>query len=238
MTIEARAVDYDRVWEEVYGDVQRFGPTHFHTLRLCRKLLTGISFQTVLDVGCGPGHNLNYLRQFNPQAQVSGIDISEACIHQACASLPGRYFTMDIQRDYLRETFDLVFCCYLLEHLKDDGAALKNMRRMTRKHLLISTILGNYDRYQRTERLFGHVRNYHREELENKVRKAGFQVVSSLQWGFPFYSPLFRITANIIPTYGVGKFGFHEKLAARCLRALFYLNLFHRGDVITLLASV
>ena len=36
------------------------------------------------------------------------------------------------------------------------------------------------------------MRNYARGELVRKLEETGFVVVSVIEWGFPFYSPLYR----------------------------------------------
>src|SRR5581483_4936825 len=48
--------DYDRIWDEVYGDIQDLGPTHRHMTRIIRRLLAPLEYRSVLDVGVGFGH--------------------------------------------------------------------------------------------------------------------------------------------------------------------------------------
>src|SRR6266849_6081779 len=49
------------MWRDVYGDVARWGATHRHMKRIIRRLLVGIRYDSALDVGCGPGDNLEML---------------------------------------------------------------------------------------------------------------------------------------------------------------------------------
>src|SRR5207302_4460478 len=50
---------YDEVWANVYGDIQEHGPVHRHLARLVRRVLAGLEYSTVIDIGCGPGHNFD-----------------------------------------------------------------------------------------------------------------------------------------------------------------------------------
>ena len=62
----------------------------------------------------------------------------------------------------------------------------------------------------------GHVRNYRRGELEEKLRSTGFVVERAIYWGFPFYSPLARTVQNHT-SVGSGDYGALASLAAKAM---------------------
>jgi hypothetical protein len=125
----------------------------------------------------------------------------------------------------------------VLEHLHDDVAALRNMRAMAGKYLLVTTIAGDFERYRRWDERLGHVRNYRPGELEQKVSMVGFTVRRTIYWGFPFYSPLVRRLQNYCQI-GIGQFDRTASLAATFLYWLYFLNSRRRGDILVLLAEV
>lgn len=45
-------IDYDRGWRE-WGDMIRWSPAPFHRRRLMLQLAEDLSFDSILDVGCG-----------------------------------------------------------------------------------------------------------------------------------------------------------------------------------------
>jgi hypothetical protein len=107
---------------------------------------------------------------------------------------------------------------------------------MTRKYLVVSTPQG---RMREFERQFGHVRNYVPGELVHKVESAGFTVLNVVEWGFPFYSPLYRNILDLTNSKGTtGEFGAFRKLTANLIYWLFLLNSSTRGDEIFVLARV
>ena len=87
--------------------------------------------RTWLDVGCGTGRHLSYLRR---RYSVTGIDASRAMLRVARRRLPGvRLVLGDMRTFALDETFDVVSCLYsAIGHLaaeRDLRAAFANFAR-------------------------------------------------------------------------------------------------------------
>jgi SAM-dependent methyltransferase len=226
---------YDQMWNEVYGDLQRFGPAQRHMRRLLRGMLGSLEYETVLDVGCGAGDSLSLLTEGRDLRRLCGVDVSVEALRRIRARFPGDFRELDIESERLDEGFDLVFSSLVLEHLPNDLEALHNMRSMTRRHLLVTTIAGSFERYRSWDERMGHVRNYQVGELEEKVTAAGFTVESAVYWGFPFYSPLVRLLQNRMsaePSYGAVARGI-----AQLTYWLYFLNSRRRGDLLLLLAK-
>lgn len=230
--------NYDEVWDKIYGDMQETGPVHRHLHRIVHKLLTTLDYDSVLDVGSGPGYNYGLLTQ-GRKLDFGGMDISAAAINQARNSFNGEFWQGDIQQEQtpVERTWDLVYCSLVLEHLPKDEAALRNMRKMTGRYLLVTTIAGNYERYRVWDERVGHVRNYQAGELEQKLIAAGYKVRESIYWGFPFYNPLARTLQNYTKV-GTAKFNKTTKIVANFLYWLYFLNLSRHGDLLIILAEV
>jgi len=89
----------------------------------------------VLDVGCGPGVIAMEIARRFPSAEVAAIDASQARVSQcqmrlaslpnACAQRADATFI-----PFPDESFDLVFCRFLLEYLPNRAAALHEMTRV------------------------------------------------------------------------------------------------------------
>jgi len=230
------AAAYDHAWESKWDDMKKFGPFSRHIRRNLKYLIRPLQFESVLDVGCGQGSLLEELRSEFPHIKPHGIDISGSAVELARQRVPdGRFWVLDITKESLAEEIDLVVCSEVLEHIPDDITALKNLRQTTGKYLVISTPQG---RMRRFEKEVGHVRNYSRGELARKVEKSGFEVVSVLEWGFPFYSPLYRNLLELTGSKGTtGEFGPTRKFISKVIYCLFLLNSSNRGDEIFVLAK-
>lgn len=232
--------DYERIWQGTWGDMQRFGPVHRHHRRIFSQLLRELprhEIKTIADIGCGEGSNLYFLRSEFPNARLFGFDISNTAIEAARLNVDAEFALLDIQKEIPLQKFDLVFCSDVIEHLEDDMTALRNIRRMTHERALVATIQG---RMRRNETAIGHVRNYAYGELRQKMELAGFEILRVTEWGYPFYSPIFRDVVSFSPaseTFSYGKYGFFKKLVSNVLYNLFLLNRHDKGDIIFILAK-
>ncbi len=124
---------------------------HTHTNPLQRLLLENffktlvsiirpLSVRSILDVGCGEGFTLNRLQQENIGEKLEGVDFLKTAIQLGEKQYPqltlkeGSIY--DLQ--YKNNSFDLVFCTEVLEHLEDPQKALKELVRVSKKYLLLS----------------------------------------------------------------------------------------------------
>ena len=148
----------------------------------------------------------------------------------------GQFRRLDLEEDLLDRRFDLVVCSEVLEHIQDDMSAIRHLRAMTNKYLIVSSPQGRMRSLEPAA--YGHVRNYARGELVAKLKQAGLHVSQVIEWGFPLYSPLYRDLMNLIGGRGTtGQYGAGQKLAAQILYLLFKLNSSKRGDELVVLAE-
>lgn len=225
---------YDKLWRKTWGDMQRFGPVHRHTLENLVRTVSSLNVKSVLDVGCGSGENLAALATLG-RYELGGVDISQEALRLASQRVPSaRLVQLDVQHHALPERFDLVMSIQVVEHLPDDMAAFRNIASMSNDYVFISTMRG---RMRRSEIAIGHVRNYSEIELRQKLESAGLKVMEVSGWGFPFYSPLYRSVAEWFPgELLTGSITPAGKIAARALYYLYRFNWSGKGDVISALA--
>lgn len=232
-------IDYDKIWSDVWGDMQIYGPVHRHHRRIFHGLLRDIpvaEIQTIADAGCGEGSNLLFLKQIFPRASLFGFDLSETALARAKKNLSAAFQQLNIEKSPLPGSYDLVICSDVVEHLDDDKTALEHIYQATRKYALVASVQGRMRTYEKS---IGHVRSYAYGELPDKMQTAGFTVSRTVSWGFPFYSPLYRDLFNYFPVAeqaSHGNYGSLKKLVCRLLYAVFNLNRSDRGDIIFVFA--
>ena len=93
--------------------------------------------KTVLDVGCGIGGTSRYLAKKFPEAQVTGITISEEQIARATAlaserGIPNAKFELvdALNMKFADDSFDLVWACESGEHMPDKEKYVQEMARV------------------------------------------------------------------------------------------------------------
>ncbi|MBI1826547.1 MAG: class I SAM-dependent methyltransferase [Planctomycetes bacterium] len=88
--------------------------------------------ERVLEVGCGGGH---ILKMF-PQAELTGVDVSGRMLEKSRRNLSG--FRVNLLQGELEEvrlpaeSFDVIVCSEVLEHVVDPDEMLRSMRRLLR----------------------------------------------------------------------------------------------------------
>ncbi len=227
------APSYDQIWSGGWDDMRRYGPMARHSRRLMREMSEGLKPRSILDVGCGEGSLLAALAAAHPAATLAGVEISENAVALAKRGLPSADVSaLDVSTARLNKTFDLVVCADVVEHIADDQAAMNNMSAMTASGgaVIVATLQG---RMRRFEADIGHMRNYAKGELATKMTAAGLTVDKTIEWGFPFYSPLYRDLLETIGNRGtMGAFGPGKKLMSHLIYTVFLLNSARRGDYI------
>jgi len=155
--------------------------------RACRDL--GKVRPRILDVGCGTGANLQMLSRFGV---AEGVDVSVAALdfcrarglakvkQGAAESLP-----------YEDAAFDLVTGLDVVEHLDDDIAGLKEMRRVLRPGgravLFVPAFMFLWGVQ---DDISHHRRRYTLPDLKRKLREAGLTVERATYANLTFFAPI------------------------------------------------
>jgi SAM-dependent methyltransferase len=110
----------------------------------------------VLEAGCGVGAQTAHLVAGSPGARIVAVDVSEESLERARARVGARVAArvgaagVEFRRADLYElpfggaSFDHVFVCFVLEHLKDPERALAELRRVLRPGGSITVIEGDH----------------------------------------------------------------------------------------------
>ena len=87
----------------------------------------------ILDVGCGEGSVLGYIKGKNNKQKLTGIDISSLAINTAKSKHPQIKFMLlkDEELPFFDNNFDLTFTTYTLEHLINPLDTINEMIRVT-----------------------------------------------------------------------------------------------------------
>ena len=146
----------------------------------------------ILDVGCGTGANLLMLSQYG---EAEGVDISEDAL-AFCRErgLDKVKLGAGEELPYEDATFDLVTAFDVVEHMDDDLAGLKEMRRVLRPggHALIFVPTFMF-LWGLQDDVSNHRRRYRLPELRRVLEQAGFEIERSSYANITFFMPILLI---------------------------------------------
>ena len=124
-----------RGYDRVYGDAQLLDeylhPERFAFYRELADVAARLRPNSVIDVGCGTGNLLHELVERAAPERVVGIDYTRSGVRRAAQLVPGGEFLVaDIYDLSLDETFDVVLCTEVLEHVPDPAGAVQCLLRL------------------------------------------------------------------------------------------------------------
>jgi SAM-dependent methyltransferase len=134
----------------------------------------------ILDAGCGTGVGTEYLVHLNPQAQVTGIDLSEEAINvarQRCRRSGADRVELQNLSIYdvsqLDDSFDYINCVGVLHHLPDPVAGIQALANRLKPgglmHVFVYAELGRREIYLAQQAL-GLLQGGDRQNFQEGVR--------------------------------------------------------------------
>jgi SAM-dependent methyltransferase len=87
----------------------------------------------VLDLGCGDGSSVDYFRATDPSVEWVGLDLRHSAEVDSRTRSDARFETFDgVSIPFEQESFDLVYCKQVMEHVRSPAPLLAEARRVLR----------------------------------------------------------------------------------------------------------
>lgn len=169
-------------------------------IRLFKRIVEAIpksgQFRSVLDLGCGRGDFLRYLKQHRPELSLTGIDLSPNTAAEGI-----RYVQGDILTQAFDLQYDVVVSLAVIEHISEVKAFAKRLAELTRPSGLVvvstvneSSLLFRLARVLRSigintafERLYSkhHINHFTPRSLNALLTCQGFEVKKRILYNSP-----------------------------------------------------
>lgn len=173
-------------------------PSFIYRNYLYRKLCIFLKKKTYfLEVGTGNGEFLKYLASCGYGGE--SIDYSNAVVSFLNLQKPPLKNISIKKGDILnyqhKRKFDAVFCFEVLEHIKDDNLAIRNISKSLKTGgLFFFSVPAHQKKWSVIDESKGHYRRYEKKDLISKLRTNGFETVKFYNYGFPFLIMIRKFT--------------------------------------------
>ena len=180
LTAELRA-RIQSSFDQAAGDEEHFPSTidpRIYHVKLIREHLGALAGKRVLDVGCGKGRFARVFHEQEPQAELWGLDISEAMLRYVPEGIRTRAGSMT-ELPFEDAFFDGAYATESLEHAVEIGKAVSEICRVVKPGGRIAIIDKNAEQWGKLktpewERWFT------RRELQRLLRRHCRKVSSRL----------------------------------------------------------
>lgn len=208
--------DWNRYYEMEAG-VQDFHPkadaVEIHRCLAAWSVFPrGLSRTALLDAGCGNGFFCHWISRRARFEKVCGVDISAPRIEIAKSRYPSFEFRVaDLEHlPWADNTFDVVTCIEVLEHVPEPLKVAQELLRVTRRYLVVTVPDRNPIRLilcphcGKKFPMYGHIQSFSSQSLEKLLAEAGgtievirpFYAARGARWGVPM--PIGRLLAWLI----------------------------------------
>ncbi len=145
------------------------------------RLVVATQPRCILDVGCGEGFVVAFLKERLPEADITGVDLSEAALSYARKHFGAlaTFRQADIYAlPFPDGAFDTVVCSEVLEHLNEPDRAMHELKRVARQYVVLTVPLEPYFRWLNVLGQWlgvsddpGHVQFWNRKGFEDFVHR-------------------------------------------------------------------
>lgn len=163
--------------------------------------LDKIKMEKILDLGCGEGEIIKFLKQKYKPAYVKAYDIDVGLLKDLKKQFPSYDFEIRyLEKDLVEhEEYDLVLCLEVLEHIKEHKQALTNIKKIKAPYFIFSVPnepffrLANLARFKYVKRLGntpGHINNFTYSQFKKLIKQtfpnSQINFKNCLIWNFAF----------------------------------------------------
>ena len=143
----------------------------------------------ILDFGCGSGAALQVCKDLG-FVEILGLDVSDYCV-ESTRKRGIKAYKIGLEFPKIRETFDLIICLDVLEHIKDDTHYLSQLRNLLGENgKILVSVPAHQFLWSSHDDLNHHFRRYSKKSFLQLVSQSRLKIVDIRYWNSLLF-PLF-----------------------------------------------
>lgn len=194
----------DSLWASYWKHIQDVGPlTHTRYRLILGEIRSLPPKPRILDVGCGNGTLLKLLRARFKDAELHGVEPSAEACRLAPSDIASAIVCtgiVEFARTEQLNSFDLVVCSEVLEHVDDPAIVLDVAAELLKPEgLAVFTVPAGMKYWSIQDQAAGHLRRFEIEEFRRLLVDCGLQIKDLYTWGGPISSLYNRLVSSVGP---------------------------------------
>jgi SAM-dependent methyltransferase len=152
----------------------------------------------ILDIGTSTGTNLRMLRELG-YTHAEGLDASEEAVRWCAEKGYGKVTMGDVcALPFADETFDCVLATDIIEHVDDDAAALREIRRVLKPGgRVLITVPAFMALWGLQDEVGQHKRRYRARQLRSRVEAAGLHTQAKFYFNYLLFLPILCVRSIV-----------------------------------------
>jgi SAM-dependent methyltransferase len=150
----------------------------------------------ILDIGCSSGYTIRAIRKRLPAANVAGADYVRDSLERLATSMPDvPLLQFDLADCPLPDkSIDAAVLLNVLEHIEDDGAAMRHVHRILRPGgIAVIELPAGPHLFDIYDQQLMHHRRYRMHDLVRQLRSHGFRILERSHLGFLLYPAFWAV---------------------------------------------
>lgn len=181
----------DSVSRETYWNANRIRASYiyqFPVYKYADSIIKKNNISTLIDIGCGVGSKLEFLKRKNPHLEIIGIDQKSAISYCKRKYKFGCWVEDDFEKKVVRNFYnnapDLIICSDVIEHLLNPDILIEYIRTLATNSTRIIISTPNRDK------LRGrgctncsnphHIREWNSDEIVEYLKFSGFEIIDHI----------------------------------------------------------
>lgn len=192
-----------------FNEVEKFHWWWAGRQELIKNLLLPEDPKDILDIGCGTGETLSFMKTIFPRTKLYGVDASRQAVKYTKQRGHAAKVADALDLPFPAKSFDAVLLLDVIEHIKDDVSVIKEAKRVLKPGgVIVITVPALQFIWSAHDVNQGHFRRYTRHRLLNLAAKNRLKVNFLSYFNF-FLSPAIipiRVLSRLAPLKRMGEY--------------------------------